>query len=80
MSIVELSRQIRELFKKYQGSSPPNKKEAYDRAQLAVLDILEATQGMVHPEKIIEACGKAKDPNAVSRALRYRVSSKHFRR
>jgi tRNA uridine 5-carbamoylmethylation protein Kti12 len=44
MSIVELSRQIRELFKKYQGSSPPNKKEAYDRAQLEVLDILEATQ------------------------------------
>ena len=62
-----------EKFRAYQKRQPLNKEDAFDQAQLAISDIIQAFHGLLTEEKILIAIGDAKSPNAVSRAVRNRL-------
>jgi len=51
-----------------------NPQEKFDDAQKAILSIIQALNGLVDENRVIQAIGNAKSPNAVSRALRSRLS------
>jgi len=68
----------RDTFRKYREQRSLNPTTAFDDAQLAILDIIQALRGVVPVNKIIQAVGDATTPNAASRALRNRLSHKYF--
>lgn len=70
---IDKSRKTREKFRRYRNKYPIFQEDALDQAQLAIACIIQAMNGIVDPDEIIKACGDAKSPNAVSRALRSRL-------
>jgi len=68
----------RDLMAKFraQRNSIKNPQEKFDDAQIAILNIVQALSGLVDENKIIGAIGNARSSNAVSRALRSRLSFK----
>ncbi|NMB83941.1 hypothetical protein GYA28_01495 [Candidatus Roizmanbacteria bacterium] len=72
---IELSRQVKQLFKSYQEYRPADQLEAYDNAQLSIAYVVQAMAGIASEDKIIQAIGNAKSSNGVSRGLRHRFPS-----
>jgi len=66
------------LFRNYRNNCPLSLEDAHDQAQLAILNIVQAFQGLVPDDAILKAIGNAKTPNAVSRALKNRFSPKYL--
>lgn len=77
--LIELSRRFGQMRRERQTSHPISSQEAFDQAQLAILDVVQAvlgvqtTEGTLTEEQILAAIGDAQTPNAVSRATRYRL-------
>mgnify|MGYP000577916990 CR=1 FL=1 len=62
------------IFRNYQRQQPLDEKDAFDQAQAAILNVVQALRELVLENNILAAIGDAKSPNAVSRALRSRLS------
>lgn len=77
--MIEIERKfgtaINDLFRRYRHRSLAPQ-EAYDQAQLAILDVTQAFQDILPEKKVLKAIAKAKTPNAVSMAVRHRLP--HF--
>ena len=71
---IRLSRQVHAEFREYRNRRFVNTTVAFYGAQIAILNIIQAFSGLVPDKKIIQAVRNAKSPNAVSRALRSRLS------
>lgn len=59
----------------------PRYQEKYDQAQQAILDVISAFIGSGIPQNkaehaVLKAAGNARTPDAVSRAIRARISPK----
>lgn len=78
MTNIESTRELLSTFRNYRNSHF-SQKEAYKLTQLAIANICQALQGLVPKEAVIAACRNAKNPNAVSRALRNRLSPRYFK-
>lgn len=57
-----------------------NQRENYDRAQIAIMDVIRAFHNLIPAHKIIHVVGSATSPNAVSRALRDGLPRKYLKR
>ncbi len=71
---IQGNRDSRALFRSHQHRNL-EPQERLTGAQLAISYIIQAFRGLISPKKIKDAVGNAKDPNAVSRALRSRLNS-----
>jgi hypothetical protein len=71
---IQLSRQVLSMFREYRGRRSVNAVAAFDAAQIAILNIAQALRGLVPDEEIIQAVGNEVSPNAVSQALRTKLS------
>lgn len=71
--IMVLAKKVKALFHRYQVREPLNDVEAFDEAQIAIANLIQALNGIVPEEQIIEAVGDAKSENEVSRAGRSRL-------
>jgi hypothetical protein len=62
-----------EEIRYYRNLRPKNQEEAREQARKCIERVVQAFYGLLPKEKIQAAIGKAKSPNAVSRALRSRL-------
>lgn len=65
-------------FRGLQFNFPLARRDAHDAAKIAIGNVIKALSGVVPEEKVLAAVGNARSPNAVSRALRTRVSPRFF--
>lgn len=66
----ETGRRIKVLFRQCQQHKPPCSWDAYEEAQVAVAEVVQALEGVVPEDKVINVAGNARSSNAVSRAVR----------
>jgi len=66
-------RKLLEIFRDYQRRKPLNEVDAFEQAQAAILNVVQAFRGLVSENNILAAIGDAKSPNAVSKAVRSRL-------
>ncbi len=77
--IVEYNRQKVNDMRALRDGGEVSPRYSFDKAQVAICHVVQALRGVVPEEKVIAAIGDAKSPNAVSRALRHRLSPKFFK-
>jgi len=71
--IIRLSIELHKMFQEYRKRRPA---DVHDQTQLAILNVVQAFRGIITEERILQSVENAKSPNAVSRALRRRLSIK----